>query len=222
MREELHAPDCLLCGSTRAEFFCTRNDSGFSKRHYFRCPVCALVFLLPAQRLIRAEERRRYDSHQNDPEDARYLDFLGRLAAPLSERLPPAAQGLDFGCGPGPAMSRWFSLRGFHMQEYDPIYRPEARLLDQTYDFVTCSETAEHFFDPRREFLLLERLLKPGAFLGLMTRILEDEKGFESWWYPRDPTHVVFYQPQTLEWIAEWRGWKLKRPAADIAIFQKL
>jgi hypothetical protein len=118
-------------------------------------------------------------------------------------------------------MSRWFAGRGFSMEDYDPIYRPEDALLERTYDFITSSEAAEHFFNPRREFLLLDRLLRPGALLGIMTRRLEGEKGFAAWWYPSDPTHVCFYQQRTFEWIAEWRGWTLELPFPDISIFQK-
>jgi len=191
------------------------------ERHYFRCPVCALVFLLPAQRLNPAEEKKRYDFHQNNPGDEAYLDFLERLAGPLSGRLPLGAAGLDFGCGPGPAMSRWFSMKKIPMENYDPIYYPQTALLERAYDFVTCSEVAEHFYDPHREFLLLDRLLKPGGFLGIMTCVLESENRFETWWYPRDPTHVCFYQGRTLEWIAAWRQWKLEFPSVNVAIFEK-
>jgi hypothetical protein len=216
-----HIPKCSLCGCVETKFLCTRSDAGLGERYYFKCPVCALVFLSPAQRLNSAEEKRRYDLHENDPADGRYVEFLSRLAGPLLGQLRLGARGLDFGCGPGPSMSRWFAVRGFQVEDYDPIYRPEASLLERTYDFITCSETAEHFFDPCREFLLLDHLLKPGALLGIMTRSVEDEKGFETWWYPRDPTHVCFYQRQTFEWIAAWRRWKLELPHPDIAIFKK-
>jgi SAM-dependent methyltransferase len=213
---------CPLCGSDESFLLCERNDSGLGARPYFRCPGCALVFLSPAQHLSPVEEKKRYDAHQNDPADGRYREFLSRLARPLSVRLRAGASGLDFGCGPGPAMSRWFSDKGFTMEDYDPVYRPQPLLLEQTYDFITCSETAEHFHNPGREFLQLDRLLKPGGFLGVMTQMFEDEKRFETWWYPKDPTHVCFYQRQTFEWIAAWRRWEAAFPAPNIAIFQKL
>jgi hypothetical protein len=212
---------CPLCRAEESAVFCERTDSGQGLRHYFRCPVCALVFLSPSQRLSPAEEKRRYDSHQNDPADNRYLNFLSRLAEPLSLRLSAAASGLDFGCGPGPAMSSWFRGKGFQMEDYDLIYRPDKTLLDRTYDFVTCSETAEHFHNPHQEFLCFDRLLKPGAFLGIMTCVLEDESAFKTWWYPRDPTHVCFYQRKTFEWIAHWQQWELELPSSNIAIFRK-
>ena len=39
--------------------------------------------------------------------------FLGRLAEPLVERLDPGASGLDFGCGPGPALAAMLTRRGY-------------------------------------------------------------------------------------------------------------
>ena len=108
------------------------------------------------------------------------------------------------------------------MEDYDPLYRPQIDLLERRYDFVTCSEVIEHFFEPSREFLLLDGLLNPGSLLGVMTCILEQESAFQTWWYPKDPTHVCFYQKSTLTWIAGWRNWQIDFPAANVAIFQKL
>jgi hypothetical protein len=216
---------CPLCGEDKAAFFCERIGPGQHddpiRRNYYKCPVCSMVFLSPDQRLSSWAQKQRYDEHQNDPEDRRYLDFLARLAEPLRTRLNPGARGLDFGCGPGPAMGRWFRMNGFRVDEYDPIYRPQKALLTKTYDFVTCSETAEHFYDPRGEFLLLDRLLKFGAFLGVMTCMLEDDIRFDDWWYPRDPTHVCFYSAKTFHWIASWLHWEFEAVSPTVVIFQK-
>ena len=212
---------CPLCDSRETGLFCVRTDGGLGARDYLKCPACHLVFLSPEDRLGAEEEKKRYDSHQNDPADERYLKFLNQLAAPLSVRLTPGASGLDFGCGPGPAMSSLFRAEGHAMEDYDPLYRPRTELLGRPYDFVTCSEVVEHFYEPQREFLLLDGLLSQGSFLGVMTCILEEERAFDSWWYPRDPTHVSFYQKKTFEWIAAWRNWKIEFPAPNVAIFQK-
>jgi hypothetical protein len=44
---------------------------------------------------------------------------------------------------------------------------------------------------------------------------------FERWWYARDPTHVCFYTPTTLRWIATHHRWSLERPSTNVAIFLK-
>jgi hypothetical protein len=37
------------------------------------------------------------------------------------------------------------------MRVYDHYYAPNPHILEETYDFVTCTETFEHFFTPHRE-----------------------------------------------------------------------
>ena len=204
---------CPLCGSRRVPPFATQGV-----RRFLRCGRCDLIFLDPAQRLGPGEERARYETHRNDPRDPDYRTFLDRLFAPLLERLAPGARGLDYGSGPGPTLSRMLTEAGHPTVDYDPFFARREELLDRTWDFVTCSETAEHFFDPGREFRRLDRLLAPGGWLGLMTGIVDDTVDFGAWWYARDPTHVAFYSRAALAWIAEERGWEL-HPVSDTVVF---
>ena len=43
---------------------------------------------------------------------------------------------------------------------YDPFFFPNKEIFSKTYDFITCTETAEHFFNPKKEFDLINTLLK--------------------------------------------------------------
>ena len=190
-------------------------------RQFFNCSVCALIFLAPEYRLSPEEEFRRYQNHQNSPDDQNYRAFLERLTNPLIKNLKPRANGLDYGCGPGPTLSVIMEERGFPTAVYDPCFFKDEKVLTQTYDFITCSEVAEHFWDPRKEFVLFSKLLKPGAWLAVMTEWVKPEQSFESWHYPKDPTHVSFYSPQTMEWIARQYGWKIQMPRENVALFQK-
>lgn len=207
---------CPLCGGDEPEPF--RELGG---GWYYRCATCALVFLDPRNRLTAPEERARYETHENDPSDPGYRAFLDRLGAPLVARLTPGAEGLDYGSGPGPTLSVMLEERGFTMSVYDPFFSPDAGVLERSYDFVTCTETAEHFFEPGRELDRLDGLLRDGGWLGVMTSVLTDDIVFEDWWYVRDPTHVCFYAPDTLEWIAHRYGWTLERPGPNVALFHK-
>jgi len=175
----------------------------------------------PADRVGADAERARYETHENDPADPRYRAFLDRLAVPLAERVPPGSEGLDYGSGPGPTLSLMLEERGFVMSIYDPFFQPERDVLARVYDFVTCSETAEHFFHPAEELARLDALLRPGGWLAVMTGVLTDDLIFADWWYVRDPTHVCFYTPWTLRWIAEHHGWSLERPSTNVALFRK-
>lgn len=207
---------CPLCGSVHREDF-----AELGARRYFRCPDCDLVWLCPAQRLNAEAEYAHYGLHRNDPADVRYRRFLERLVGPLSERLPPGSQGLDYGSGPGPTLSLMLAERGFPMAIYDPFFAPDGAVLDICYDFITCTETAEHFHAPGEEFARLDRLLKPGGLLGVMTEVRTPERNFATWHYVRDPTHVCFYSVATLHWLARCRGWELRLPGRNIAIFRK-
>lgn len=161
-----------------------------------------------------------YELHENDVDNPGYRAFLERLAVPLAERITPGMHGLDYGCGPGPALAAMLSERGFTMSLYDPFYAPDASVLKRTYDFVTCTETAEHFHKPAAEFERLAGLLAPRGWLALMTSVRPTEQEFATWHYTRDPTHVCFYQDQTFQWLAARYGWTLVRPSENVALFQ--
>lgn len=186
-----------------------------------KCRECFLISVPAAFHLSHEEERARYETHENNPEDPGYREFLGRLTRPLAEKLEPAAEGLDYGSGPGPTVSVMMEEGGFVMRNYDPFFCPDAVALERRYDFITCTETAEHFAHPQEEFKRLNTLLKSPGYLAVMTEILRDERDFPAWYYHRDPTHICFYQERTLEWIAEAFDWDVEHPHPNVAIFCK-
>jgi 2-polyprenyl-3-methyl-5-hydroxy-6-metoxy-1,4-benzoquinol methylase len=165
-------------------------------------------------------ERERYAQHNNDPEDPQYRSFLDRLVRPLVQRLTPGAEGLDFGCGPGPTLSRMLTEQGYPTAEYDPYFFPDASLLARRWDFVTATEVLEHLQRPGEVLGGIASMLQPGGFLGAMTRVLTPETDFSTWWYVRDETHVCFWRPSTFSWIAERYGWTLEEPHSDVRIFR--
>lgn len=187
-------------------------------REYLLCANCDLVFV-PARFHPTADaERQRYDLHQNDPADPGYRGFLSALVEPMKARLSPGAEGLDFGCGPTAALCSMLEEASFRMSRYDPFYAPERGVLERSYDFVTCTEAAEHFFDPAREWALLQRLVRPGGWLGIMTLLREPDTDFARWWYRRDFTHVAFYSRRTFEWLARRDGLALEIHGASVAL----
>ena len=209
-------PNCPLCGSLR-----TRSFAHVLGRAYFECDGCRLVHLAADHRLEPRAERERYAAHENSPDHAGYRAFLDRLASPLSQRLAPGAAGLDYGAGPGPTLSLMLEEHGFAMDIYDPFFAPATSVLQRHYDFITCTETIEHFFHPRDEFDSLDRLLRPGGWLALMTEILDDSQPFERWHYPRDPTHVCFYRLDTMRWIAARYHYAIELPHHNVTLLRK-
>lgn len=192
---------CPLCRRRESTLF--HRDPA---REYLRCSVCALIHVPVRYHLSRSAEKQRYDTHRNSPDDPGYRRFLSRLFDPLAARLTPGAEGLDYGSGPGPALSVMFEEAGFGMRIYDPFYAPDRSVLRRRYDFVTCTETAEHFCRPGAEFRTLVSLVRPNGWIGVMTGMLEEAGRFADWYYKKDPTHVAFYSRPTFRWLARCHG----------------
>lgn len=207
---------CPLCGSPHSEPF--HRDR---RREYLRCERCALVHVPPEYRLAPAQEKAEYDLHRNSTHDPGYRRFLGRLADPLLQRLPSASRGLDFGCGPGPALAAMLEEAGHRVALYDPLYRPDTRPLKARYQFVTATEVVEHLFRPGEELQRLWSLLEPGGVLGIMTKLVRDREAFATWHYKNDPTHVCFFSERTWQWWAGEQSASLERIGADVALLQR-
>ena len=190
-------------------------------QRYLRCPVCEATVMDEPCRLSPDQERDIYQLHDNDPSDPGYRKFLSKLADPLLERLPPGATGLDFGCGPGPALAKMLEAEGMVVSLYDPYFYPSQTALSRTYDFITCTEVVEHLYEPAEVFRQLDQLLKPGGWLGVMTCFQTDDDRFDNWHYRRDPTHVVFYRESTLALLAEKFGWVMEIPRKDVVLFRR-
>lgn len=209
-------PPCPLCQRPDS-----RPLAEVDGQRYFSCSGCQLRFLHPSDRPDARTERAHYDLHENLVDDPGYRRFLARLANPLLERLKPASHGLDFGCGPGPALASMLTEAGHSMKIYDPFYAPDSSVLVPAYDFITCTEVAEHLHDPAAVFERLDGLLEPDGWLGLMTRLQTDDERFARWHYRRDPTHVVFYREETLRWLGQRFGWSVEIIGPDVMLAQK-
>ncbi|MBW1635409.1 MAG: class I SAM-dependent methyltransferase [Deltaproteobacteria bacterium] len=209
-------PPCPLCCTSA-----TRTLVSVNGRDYRRCDQCEATFLNPKNRLSREEEYAQYLLHKNNTEDRRYRKFLSRLATPLLKRLVPGSSGLDYGCGPAPLLAAMLTEAGHNMRLFDPFFHPDQSVLNHTYDFITCTETIEHFHRPAREFSRLAGMLRPGGWMGVMTCFQTEDKLFSSWHYRRDPTHVIFYRETTLHHIAERSGLSCEIPTKDVALMQK-
>lgn len=207
---------CPLCQTRDGEVYFED-----SRRNYFKCRACNLVFVPPVYYLSSDEEKHRYDQHQNSPDDARYRKFLNRLFMPLQTQLRPGSRGLDFGSGPGPTLSKMFEEAGHSMAIYDSYYAKNESVWEQQFDFITASEVVEHLHQPGTELDRLWARLKPGGTLGVMTMLTPAREAFATWHYKNDMTHVSFFSRNTFGWLGDQWGSKPKFFDNDVVLFQK-
>lgn len=216
MKSSINNTACPLCRTEKI-----REYSRDKHRTYYQCRVCSLVFVPSWQFLSAEDEKKRYDLHQNSPQDLDYRRFLSRLFIPLQQKLTPGSHGLDFGSGPEPTLSRMFEEAGHTMTLFDHFYEPVPAVLEQQYDFITATEVVEHLHDPRKELERLWTCLKQGGWLGIMTKAAVPQDTFPQWYYKNDPTHVCFFFRATFTWLAlQWYA-ELVFVGSDVVLFRK-
>jgi len=207
---------CPLCNATAGQpFFADK------RRRYLRCDCCQLVFVPPEYYLDAVAERAEYDKHENLVSDSGYQRFLSRLFAPLSASLEPGQSGLDFGCGPGPALAAMFREAGHPMAVYDLLYAPDADVFNTSYDFICATEVVEHLHRPGAELSRLWGLLSPGGTLGVMTKLVLSRAAFANWHYKNDPTHVCFFSRETWLWWAHKVAAQVSFVGQDVILLVK-
>lgn len=207
---------CPLCADRHVELYAQD-----SRRSYYECQCCRLVFVDQQDFLPADEEKKVYDQHQNNPLDRGYRQFLSRLFDPVLEQLGDNAQGLDFGSGPGPTLSLMFEEAGYTMTIFDHFYANDPLVWQRSYDFITSSEVVEHIHQLGTE---LERLwchLNSGGVLGVMTKMVTDAEAFSRWHYKNDPTHVRFFSRATFHWLAQHWQAEYEFVGSDVVIFRK-
>jgi SAM-dependent methyltransferase len=186
-----------------------------------QCGNCKLVFVPVRYHLSPEEEKSEYDLHENDPADSGYRKFLSRLSEPVLKRLNPRQRGLDFGCGPGPALAAMMRDRGHSMDLYDLFYYRDDSVFKKKYDFITSTEVVEHLSHPGLVFTQLFQMLNPGGYLGIMTKLVKDQNAFRKWHYIQDPTHICFFSRLSFDYLADKYSSEIEIIGSDVIIFKK-
>ncbi|MFO8053955.1 MAG: class I SAM-dependent methyltransferase [Bacteroidales bacterium] len=188
--------NCLLC-DTPSRFFAQQHNG-----LYYACPNCKGIFMSPDDFPKKAMEKARYEEHNNDVYDPRYQKFVSPVVNAVLRDFSARHHGLDFGAGTGPVISKMLKEKNYQIQQYDPFFWPATQALENTYDYIVCCEVIEHFQQPKKEFEFLRKLLKENGKLYCMTTIYHPGIDFKTWFYKNDPTHVFFYQKETLQFIS--------------------
>lgn len=193
---------CPLCSGN------SKHYHTFRQREFLQCSVCLSVFKHPDHYLSEAEEQAHYECHINNPDDLRYQKFVSPVTNSILNDFSTIDYGLDFGSGTGSPIVKVLEDNSYDIQEYDLYFHNNPEKLNTKYNYIACSEVAEHFKEPYKEFTLLKDLLLPDGKLYLMTELFDEQRDFESWYYKTDPTHVFLYHPKAFEWIQQEFGYR--------------
>ncbi len=175
----------------------------FEQRYYY-CNNCQAIFIEKKEIVRPEEEKERYmghdNSHQNEGYVEMFKDFLEVGVFPFIQDLNNV---LEFGCGPGPVLADLLEKEDYQVDKYDPYFFPDRVFENKKYDLITSTEVFEHFSEPRKEMKFLKHHLKYGGYLAVMTSFHPGPEKFADWWYKWDPTHIIFYNLNTFQKIAE-------------------
>lgn len=191
---------CKVCGSKTTQEI----QTNFGLFHH--CDRCDFIGKDSSAILSKKDEMDRYLKHNNTDENTGYMDYLRRFIE--TAVLPYAgngSEGLDFGSGPQPILAELLTREyGYKMDIYDPYFSPDKAFEGKKYDLITATEVVEHVQNPIAEFLLLKNLMKENGLLAMMTLFHhQNPDHFKDWHYIRDKTHISFYTPKTMKYIAK-------------------
>ena len=171
------------------------------RKEYHFCKQCKSILMSKDCWISAHEEKKRYETHNNDVEDPRYQKFVSPIVNSILKDFSVSNNGLDFGSGTGPVITKMLRDQKYNIKTFDIFFDNNPKVLEEKYDYIACCEVIEHFFNPFKEFELLYNLLNDGGKLYLMTEMYNVESNFDTWYYKGDPTHVFFYTKKTFEWI---------------------
>ena len=210
--------NCIICDAKAVSFEDTQLDKIF-----FQCHSCGLIFLDKKFYISLDDEKKQYDYHNNSLENEGYVKMLNDFLDFTLESLHLKSV-LDFGSGPTPVLVELLKQRGLHVEYFDKFYQPKKVYENKKYDLITSTEVFEHLENPKETLKLLANHLSSNGAISIMTLFHTNrEDDFLKWWYRRDPTHITFFTPKTIEIMAKECGLKvLKHDNKRVILLSKI
>lgn len=206
---------CRLCGGIASPWAESRQGV-----RYQWCAACGSIQCHPGDLPSPEVELTRYREHHNEPDNDDYRAYLDRfMRSAIAPYAAPGCHILDFGSGPSPVLSEILREEGYRVTAYDPFFAPNPAATEAgrgAWDAVVMLEVIEHLHDPQGELARLRSQITRNGLLILRTGVFDARdpatdpsapERFLAWWYRRDPTHVFFLTPRTVEWLASTFGW---------------
>jgi len=186
--------DCHICNHPTESFVHEKTNI-----IYYHCEACEYIFKSLEHHQDFSTQKERYDLHTNDENDEGYKAYFQRFVDFILPLVNEPKSALDFGCGKSTILSAMLEEKGIACDYFDPIYHPN-RDESKKYDLIVSTEVFEHLHQPREVFESLLAKLHDGAYLAIQTEFHKNDMvHFSTWWYPQDPTHIVFFTPKTFE-----------------------
>ena len=214
---------CRLCGHS-VDLFVKRKE-----RLYERCPNCHFIQVKAENLPSLEDERQEYRLHNNDPEQIGYRRFLSPVTSLALEWLQSQSKEvvhiLDFGAGPGRAISAILAESGWRVANYDPIFGPFELPAKGSVDLLICTEVVEHFHQPMKDWSLMMELLSTQGVALVMTEWSHNHHeaaDFLNWRYIREHSHVGFYHPDTFRWLSNTFGCRVQFHGPRVVAIHKL
>jgi hypothetical protein len=189
--------NCVLCGTGKA--ISTFTVKG---RHFYRCTDCELLFVPSEYHLAVAEERSRYELHDNTLENDGYVRFLSQVADIAERVMRTEGLLLDFGCGKNAVLATILHSRGVQCDVYDPLYDFPPLEEKRTYEGIILCEVIEHCRDLPETIGLIDRLIADQGLTIIRTQCYQQNVDLQRWWYAQDPTHINLFSRSALEVVA--------------------
>lgn len=207
---------CPLCLSHKGFTMLKGPDT----RTYRCCDSCRLIFTDTRRQATKKEDEKKHGQRDSGQQSPAYVKFLKQAIEPTLPLLTPDMKGLDFICGPEPALHKLLEQDGISCDNYDPVFFPD--IPEKEYDFIFTTESFEHFFLPAKELQQIKNLLKTGGFFTVLTELWTNPDAFAKWSYAKDATRVTFFHRITLEYICEKYGFTLLPvDQSNVNIFRK-
>ncbi len=189
---------CHICNEPTMMFVDEQNQM-----LYHHCSDCEYIFKTPSVYQDIAAQKERYDLHENDAENEGYRAYFQRFLDFVLPAVRNPKNALDFGCGESTLLASMLEEEGIACDYFDPIYHPRGLDDSKKYDLIVSTEVFEHLQDPKEVFETLLERLNSGGYLAIQTEFHPNEMGaFKNWYYPKDPTHIVFFREKTFEVLA--------------------
>lgn len=195
------------------------------KRPISQCPTCRQIVVDPSHWPDPAQEKARYDLHDNRWDHADYRDYLRKIADHFLSFFNRPLRILDFGSGPDGVLARLLQQSGQDAVAYDPLYNLPLSPSALPFDAIILCEVFEHLRQLDVELALIRQSLAPDGVLYLRTELLNPGQPLDSWWYLNDSTHLRFLSPESLAFLAhrldlevrdtDNRKWALLFPGGD-------